>query len=99
MTAPARFRNSSISPCRICAADHVVILIETDFPADGVRRDLRHHRRRPGPADHQHRLPDLRAGADPVRRRQRLCRRLVAVVIANIVAFFLVRVIGRNLEA
>src|SRR6267143_2470289 len=46
-----------------------------DLPADRVRRNLRHDRRRPGSADHQYRVPDLLAGADPVRRRQRLRRR------------------------
>ncbi len=34
-----------------------------DLPADGVRRDLRHHLGRPGQRDHQSRLPDLRPGA------------------------------------
>jgi hypothetical protein len=46
-----------------------------DIPADGVCRDLRHYRRRPGTADHQHRVPDLLAGPDPVRRRQCFGRR------------------------
>src|SRR5947207_2861167 len=56
-------------------ADHRGHPDRTDLPADRVRRDLCHDRRRPRPGDHQYRVPDLLAGAGPVRRRQRLGRR------------------------
>ena len=46
-----------------------------DLSAHRLRRDIRHHRRRPGSGDDQYRLPDLPAGADPVRRRHRFRRR------------------------
>jgi len=69
------------------------------YSADRVRGNLRDHRRRPGlqttniafliysQALIQFDVGNASAGG------------LVAVVIANIVAFFLVRIIGRNLEA
>ena len=57
------------------AADHGGDPDRDDLPAHRVRRNLRHHRRRTGPADHQHRVPDLFAGPDAVRRRRRIGRR------------------------
>src|SRR6185437_13580635 len=54
------------------AADHGGDPDRDHLPAHRVRRNLRHNRRRTGTADHQHRVPDLLAGADPVRRRQRI---------------------------
>src|SRR6266850_1186931 len=56
------------------AADHRGHPDRNDLPADRVRRDLCHDRRRPRPGDHQYRVPDLLAGAGPVRCRQRLGR-------------------------
>jgi len=70
------------------------ILIETIFPLDRVRRDLCHHRRRPGLCRPPiFAFPDLTPRAliqydVPATPRP---AGWVAVVIANIVAFFLVR--------
>lgn len=80
------------------AAGHGSQYGRNDISADGVCRDIRHDRRRPGLQTTNIAFPDLRAGTDRV-DVERLCRGLVAVVIANIVAFFLVRIIGQDLEA
>ena len=53
----------------------VVILIETIFLLTVFAEIFVTTGGGPGLADHQHRLPGLFAGADPVRRRQRLGRR------------------------
>jgi len=80
-------------------ADHGGDPDRNDLPVDCVRRDIRDDGRRPGlqttniafliysQALIQYDVGNASAGG------------LVAVVIANIVAFFLVRIIGRNLEA
>ncbi len=68
-----------------------------DLPALGVRRDLHHHQRRPRLRIDQPRLPDLQPGAAAVRCRHGLGRGLIAVLIANIAAIVLVRMIGKNL--
>ena len=59
----------------IARAITVVILIETIFLLSVFAEILRHHQRRPGHRDHQHRLPRLQAGAARFRRRRRLGRR------------------------
>ena len=69
-----------------------------DFPAQRVRRDLRDHHRRPGRRHDQ--IPFL------IYKQSLLnydvggasAGGIVAVVLANIVAIFLMRIIGRNLE-
>ena len=53
----------------------VVILIETIFLLTVFAEIFVTTGGGPGLADHQYRIPDLLAGADPVRRRQRLRRR------------------------
>ena len=68
-----------------------------DLPAQRLRRDLRHHQRRPGATNiaflvYAKALLDFNVGGASAGG-------IVAVVLANIVAFFLVRIIGKNLEA
>ena len=43
--------------------------------------------------------PHLFQALAAIRRRRRSAGGIVAVVLANIVAFFLVRMVGKNLEA
>ncbi len=54
------------------ARDHGGDPDRDDLPAQRVRGDLRHDRRRPGRRDDQHSLPRLQAGAAQLRRRGRL---------------------------
>ena len=83
----------------LARADHRRDHDRDDLPADGLRRDLRHHRRRPGPAStnlafliYPQALLEFDVGGASAGG-------LIAVILANIVAFFLVRIIGKNLEA
>ena len=76
----------------------VVILIETIFLLERVRGDLRHHHRRPGHATtnipfliYKQALLNFDVGGASAGG-------IVAVILANIVAIFLMRIIGRNLE-
>ena len=82
----------------IARAITVVILIETIFLSQRVRGDLGHNLRRPRRRDHQHSLPRLQAGAAQLRVGGASAGGIIAVILANIVAIFLVRIIGRNLE-
>ena len=69
-----------------------------DLPAQRLRRDSRHHQGRSGQRDDQHpflvykqALLDFDVGGASAGG-------IVAVVLANIVAIFLMRIVGRNLE-
>ena len=78
-------------------ADHGGHSDRDDLPAERLRRDLRHRDRRAGG---QPALPRLfQTALIKYDIGGASAGGIVAVVLANIVAFFLVRMIGRNLEA
>jgi sorbitol/mannitol transport system permease protein len=52
----------------------------------------------PGRRQHQRGLPHLQAGTAELRRRRGLAGALFAVLLANIAAVFLIRLIGKNLD-
>ena len=77
----------------------VVILIQTIFLLARLRRDPGHHQWRPGLRLHQPALPRL-----PARRcwsyevGRASAGGIIAVILANIVAFFPMRAVGKNLD-
>ena len=71
-----------------------------DLPARHLRRDPRHHQRRPRLRVHHPALPGLQAGLARVQDIGRAAAGgVIAVILANIVAIFLMRAIGKNLDA
>ncbi len=96
-TPVAGFSTSSLP--HLTRAITVVILIQTIFLLVGLRRDLVTTKGGPGTASTNAALHVYLAGD----RRQRCGRAaaggIIAVILANIVAFFLMRGIGKNLEA
>jgi hypothetical protein len=83
----------------LARADHGRHPDPDDLPARRLRRDPRHHQWRAGLCVHQPRLPHL-----PHRRPLEYdvggasAGGIIAVVLANIVAFFLMRAVGKNLD-
>jgi len=68
-------------------------------PAGGVRGDLRHHRGRPGTCLHQSRLLIYRYALLEYDVGAASAGGVLAIVLANVVAAFLVRAIAKNIEA
>jgi sorbitol/mannitol transport system permease protein len=68
-----------------------------DLPAVDLRRDLRHHRRRLRHPDAD--LPDLPARAGSQNVGLGSAGGVYAIILANIVAIFLMRIVGKNLDA
>jgi sorbitol/mannitol transport system permease protein len=67
-----------------------------DLPSGDLRRDLRDHRRR---VRHPHaHLPDLPARAGKPERGLGSAGGVYAIILANIVALFLMRIVGKNLD-
>ena len=79
-------------------ADHHRHPDPDDLPARRLRRDPRHHQRRPGLRLDQPAVPDLPGGPAQQDVGGAAAGGIVAVVLANIVAIFLMRAIGKNLD-
>ena len=78
-------------------ADHRRDHDPDDLPVRRLCGDPGHNQWRPGPRHDQPALPDLPATRSE-RRRRRSAGGIVAVILANIVAFFLMRAVGKNLD-
>ena len=76
----------------------VVILIQTIFLLVGLCRNPGHHQWRPGLRLDQPALPDLPEGVAGVQNRPASAGGVIAVILANIVAFFPMRAVGKNLD-
>ena len=83
----------------IARAITVVILIETIFLLERLRRNLRHDRRRPGTSTTNIPFLVYKLALFSYDVGGASAGGIVAVILANIVAIFLIRIVGKNLES
>ena len=77
----------------------VVVMIEMIFLLDDLRRNFCHHLGRTGAGHHQPGLPDLhQARCSTSTWATASAGGVIAIILANLVAIFLVRTVARTLE-